>query len=807
MFQQKRLFIHIFFLVSICSSQLSFAQDTGVIKGKVMGKNNPLEYVTVTLAKSVDTGKVVNHAVTGSTGEFLFTAAGWGSYQITFSLAGYKTISRNITLTPAGAEIILPGILLEEYAAMLQKVTVTAQKKLVEKTPQGFIINAASDITQAGGTATDLLKNAPTVNVDAEGNITLRGKAPLVLINGRNSTITNLDQLAASSIESIEIINNATARYDADAESGIINIKLKKNKLAGTNGSFSLSAGAGARGRISSSVLLNHKTKKWNLGIGYDNRFAGRTRKINGSRTNYFLPDTYLLTQNRNDKRKEQLQNLKLNIDYAADDKNSFSFEAAGNTEGQDNDESLNTLLRKQNNSFNSNTNRHSLELARAKVAELAMTYNRQFASERRSFTATVSTSLNYDRENTDINSQSLTENYVAAGNPFWERTHNYENGTVSNAIVDYAFPASATGQIEAGYKGTFRTLNADFEKSDEVNGSYIINTGASNTFIFKEQVQAAYIQYSSYSERPKQHQWKYMAGLRAEMVTNNGKTKQASNNFNNQYVKLFPSAYLLYYINPQTYWKLSYGKRINRPGLGQLNPFTDVTDALNPHSGNPNLKPEITHNLELGFNKEWNNFSLSSNLFYRYALNTIRQFAQLQPNGANLTLPINIGNATTFGIENIATVKPAKFYDFNASLSLFQLHINGANAAGDAVRNAFGWYGKLINNFTPWQGGRLQLIGSYNSALATPQGKRIGQYYADLGFQQKIHKKGNARLGITIVDLFNTLKSGYENNTIQFSNTRRSKADTRAIMITFGYSFKSAFKEKIMDNQFSKEY
>jgi outer membrane receptor protein involved in Fe transport len=262
-----------------------------------------------------------------------------------------------------------------------------------------------------------------------------------------------------------------------------------------------------------------------------------------------------------------------------------------------------------------------------------------------------------------------------------------------------------------------------------------------------------------------------------------------------------------LYYINPQTYWKLSYGKRINRPGLGQLNPFTDVTDALNPHSGNPNLKPEITHNLELGFNKEWNNFSLSSNLFYRYALNTIRQFAQLQPNGANLTLPINIGNATTFGIENIATVKPAKFYDFNASLSLFQLHINGANAAGDAVRNAFGWYGKLINNFTPWQGGRLQLIGSYNSALATPQGKRIGQYYADLGFQQKIHKKGNARLGITIVDLFNTLKSGYENNTIQFSNTRRSKADTRAIMITFGYSFKSAFKEKIMDNQFSKEY
>lgn len=783
-----------------------FAQHTGNISGNVSEKNIPLKFVTVTLAKITDTNKIFLFTSTDTTGAFSFNDVEWGAYQIKFSLIGYKTSSKKITVTEIATIIKIENYSMVKDANFLQTVTVSSQKKLIEKTPQGFIVNAAANITSSGGTATDLLKNTPTVSVDAEGAITLRGKTPLILINGRNSNLSNPDQIPASSIESIEIINNPTAKYDANAESGIINIKLKKNKQNGTNGALALGAGLGSRGRINSSVLVNHKTKKVNLGLGYDNRFAGRTRKINGSRTNFYLPDTYLFNQNRKDKRLEQLQNLKFNIDFSPNIKNSFSFEAVGNLEGQDNNESLNTAIYKQNNSFNANTNRHSIEIGRGKVAEFALDYSRKYNTEGKSLSANITSSIENGRENTTITSQSLDKYNVATGNPWYQKTHNYENGNIATAKIDYAFPVSKKVQIETGYKIILRHINADYQTSDLLNNIYIINTAASNIFNFKEQVHAVYATYkSSFGTKEKQN-WKYDLGIRAEQIFNNGNTQNNTTKFTNQYLKLFPNASLVYYSKPEVYFKLSYGKRINRPGLGQLNPFTDITDSLNPHSGNPNLKPEIIHALEFGYNKEWGSASFSSNLFYRYAVNTIRQYAQLQPNGASLLYPVNIGSTITYGVENIISVKAAAFYDFNASLSLFQQQLNGNNISTDAVQSAFGWNAKLINNFVPWANSKLQVMGNYNSSLATPQGKRIAQYFADIGFQQKLGKR-NARMGLTVTDIFNTFKSINISNTSAFSNYRNSKADTRAFIITFAFFFKSAFKEKLLENKFSTDY
>jgi outer membrane receptor protein involved in Fe transport len=796
------------FLILLFSlvTQYLFSQNTGKVGGYVSDKKTPLEFVTVILSKATDTAKAVYFTITDSAGGFIFEKIELGEYLIKFSLTGYQPNTQKLLLTETYGVPKTVNCVLEKDAGTLQTITVTAQKKLIEKTPQGFVVNAAAAITAAGGTAADLLKNTPTVSVDADGVITLRGKTPLILVNGRNSNLSNPNQIPASSIESIEIINNPTAKYDANAESGVINIKLKKNKQNGTNGALALGAGAGSRGRINSSALVNHKTKKWNIGLGYDNRFAGRTRKIDGSRTNFYLPDEYLLNQNRNDKRLEQLQNVKLNFDFSPDTKNSFSFEAIGSSEGQDNNESLNTAIYKQNSILNSKVNRRSLELARSKVAEFALDYNRKFTNERRSLSATISSSIDRGRENTDITSQPL-DNYDAfTGNPWFQKTHNYENGIISTAQLDYAFPISKKAQVETGFKGIYRSIKADFETADLINQIYMVNTAASNIFNFNEQINAAYVQYSSSFSKTDDKIWKYNLGVRAEYVSNKGNTQSGSTRFTNQYLKLFPTASLIYYTQPQTYWKISYGKRINRPGLGQLNPFTDITDSLNPHSGNPYLKPEIIHAFELGYNKEWDNFSFSSNLFYRYAFNSIKQYAQLQPSGATLTYPVNIGSAITYGVENSITVKAAKLYYCNASISFFQQQLDGSNVSTEAVQQAFGWYAKLINNFIPWQGAKLQVTGSYNAPIATPQGKRIAQYFTDLGFQQKLGK-GNTRLGLTVTDIFNTFKSGYINTTDAFSNYRYGKADTRAFIITFAWFFKSAFREKLLENKFSTDY
>ncbi len=804
-----RIFIcKVVLTVTICIFSFHFVasgQDKK-LTGHVKEKETPLEFATVAIFRLPDTTHAVQSVTTDSTGSFLFAKPIAGDYRLTVRMIGYQYFATNFRVNDPATEQIPMEFSLVRNANMLQQVTVNSQKKLIESTNNGFVVNAAANLTQAGGTATDLLRNTPTVSVDAEGSITLRGKSPLILVNGRNSSLTNPDQIPASSIESIEIINNADARYDANAESGIINIKLKKSKQNGTNTALALGTGMGSRGRVSSSLLFNRKSGKLNIGLGYDNRFAGRTRQINGTRTNFFLPDAYLLNQFRDDKRLEQLQNLKLTVDYSISKRDQLSLEIIGKMEGQDNNETLNSFLNKQNNGFVFNTSRNSIEIERTNAAEMALVYERKFANDRRSLTASVTTSPEDTKQNTDITSQDLTKDYSATGTPFLQRTHNYENQNITEAKLDESFPIAVTGKLELGYKGLFRNIRSDYETANYISGNYVVSPAASNLFRFSEQVNAAYAQLHGSFGDFEESKWKYHLGIRAENVSNNGQVQSTNVGFTNQYLKFFPSIQFVYQPAEGTTWKLGYNKRINRPGLGQLNPFTDITDSLSPHSGNPNLKPEIIHALEWGYAHSFKNASLTSNIFYRYSENSIRNYYLLQPNGAVLNYPVNIGNAVLYGWETVVSMAPVKGYDLNASFTLFEQRYNGSNVSTDAVQEGLSWNGKLINNFMPSRNTKLQITGSYIAPQITPQGSRLAQYFVDLGFQQKMGK-GNTRLGITITDLLNTLKSGYNNQATSFSQYRFSKADTRAIMITFACTFRSAFKEKLMENKFSAEY
>ncbi len=791
------LFIALFLSVSLR------AQNSGYIKGNLIDKNQAIEFATISLAKSSDTTKALFVETTDSLGHFNFQNIPLGTYLLKASLVGYKTRSQKISVT--APNFSLDNFNLSPDNTLLNEVVVTAQKRLIEKTSEGFIVNAAANITQIGGTATDLLKITPTVSVDNDGVVTLRGKSPLILINGRNSNMANPDQIPASSIESIEIITQASSKYDANAESGIINIRLKKNTQMGVNGAFAVGTGIGSRERINSSFLLNHKTKKVNVGLSYDNRFAGRTKVINTHRTNFNLPETYLINQGRNDERVERLQNLKLNIDLNPNDKNNLSFEAIGNMEGQDNDEDLMNQIIKKDLAFSNGNNRHSWEYKRAKVGEFALNYGRNFSTPKKSLSASATTSIEEGRENTDIKTQDLNEKLSLINTASMQKTHNYEDGVITNLKLDYTVPISPTSIFETGYKGIFRTIKADFETSNFLNAAYIRNPAASNLFDFSEDVQAAYAQIKN-EIGEKGTGWQYEIGLRAELVNNQGQTVDRSTQISNNYLKIFPTTQIQYKVNESTSWKFTYGKRINRPGLGQLNPFIDITDVLNPHSGNPNLKPEIIDAFEFGYAKEFENYSLSSSLFTRHSVNTIRSFYQQQSDGSVLNKPMNIGTADSYGLENMLIGKPATFYDFNASLTLFEQELNASNILTDAVQKSFNWYGKLINNIATGKSSKLQIIGNYNSAATTPQGRLIALYNIDLGFQQKLGK-GNSRISIILVDAFNTLKSGSSNFTSTFTTERTQKADTRAIMITFAHSFKSAFKEKLLENKFSKEF
>lgn len=781
------------------------AQNSGNISGTLIDKNHAIEFATVSLTKSSDSAKVLFVETTDSLGHFNFQNVPFGTYLFKARLVGFKTASQRISLTSVVPKLNLDNFILFPDNTLLNEVVVTAQKRLIEKTSEGFIVNAAANITQIGGTATDLLKITPTVSVDNDGVVTLRGKSPLILINGRNSNMANPDQIPASSIESIEIITQASSKYDANAESGIINIRLKKNTQTGVNGAFAIGGGLGSRERVNSSILLNHKSKKLNVGLSYDNRFAGRTKTIKTNRTNFNLSEAYLINQDRHDERVERLQNLKLNIDLIPNDKSNLSFEAIGNIVGQDNDEDLVNQIVKKDLAFSNGNNRHSWEYKRAKVGEFALNYSRNFNTPKKSFSASATTSIEEGKENTDIKTQDLNEKLTLINTPSTQKTRNYEDGVISNLKLDYSVPISPTGIFEMGYKGIFRTIKADFETSNFLNAAYLRNPASSNIFNFTEDVQAAYAQFKN-EIGEKGRGWEYEIGLRAELVNNQGQTENRSTQISNNYFKVFPTTQIQYKVNESTSWKFTYGKRINRPGLGQLNPFVDITDVLNPHSGNPNLKPEIIDAFEFGYAKEFENYSLLTSLFSRHSENTIRGFYQQQTDGSVLNKPMNIGTADSYGLENMLIGKPSTFYDFNASLTLFEQELNASNILSDAVQKSFNWYGKLINNIITGKSSKLQVIGNYNSSATTPQGRLIALYNIDLGFQQKLGK-GNSRISIILVDAFNTLKSGMNNYTSTFTSDRTQKADTRAIMITFAHSFKSAFKEKLLENKFSKEF
>ncbi len=783
----------------------ALAQTGATIRGKVFDKENVLEFAGVSLFNIDDSITVKRNVITDSAGNFIINIVPFGEYFIKIQLIGYKTAQINIVLNSQNTNFDAGNISLVVDSKQLQTVTVTSQKNIIQKTTQGFIVNASANLTQIGGTATDLLRNTPIVVVDAEGAITMRGKSPLILINGRNSSIGSTDQIPSSSIESIEIINNPSAQYDADAEGGIINIRLKKNKQRGTNGAIALGAGVGAKGRVNSSFMLNHKSAKWNYAVAYDNRFAGRIRNIQGSRVNFDLPDEYYLNQLRNDDRFDQVQNLRLNIDFSPNAKNAWSFEAIGSKEGQDNDETLTSTIETASKDFNSKSTRHSLELERSKVAEFAINYGRKYDDKRKNFSASISSSFSHDRENTDINSQSFGKDNNAVGEPFYQQTHNYEEANVTNLKADYVYPVSQKAVIETGYKGILRFLDANFQSLDKIDGSFIVNPAAINTFKFNEQVHAAYVQYNAFIGDNDNPKWKYDAGLRAEQVINDGKVVSPNSPFSNNYFNLFPSANIAYYKQQNEFWKLGYSRKITRPGLGQLNPFIDITDSLNQHGGNPNLKPELIHSFEFGYSKDWQKLSVYSVLYYRYATNSIRQFTVLKPNGVALSQPQNFGTVVTYGIENIITAKPFLKYDFNLSVSLFQQNINGTTVEQEVSSNVFSWYGKLINNFVLWNGSKLQITGVYNSPVATPQGKRIAIYNVDMGFQQKMGK-GNGRLGFVITDIFNTQQNGFYMTGSNFTYNRIGKVDSRALLITYAYTFGTSFKEKLLENKFSND-
>jgi outer membrane receptor protein involved in Fe transport len=498
-------------------------------------------------------------------------------------------------------------------------------------------------------------------------------------------------------------------------------------------------------------------------------------------------------------------QTARINIDYTPNKKSDFHVEAIWLMQGEDNSETLVNNTTTSANDFTGRSLRHSNEIRRFHTGELLLNYTRKFNDPAQLLTFNASSSLGDSKENTDITTQTLSEQNNNIGDPFLQKTHNYDNTNLTNLSLDYVQPVSTKGMIETGYKAIFRFLDNDFLRSSQLNGSFVTDSLNTDIFKFKEQIHAAYLMYTGWMGEKAAPTWKYSFGLRAEQVWNEGNTEFNKVNFTNDYFNLFPSASLIYYTEQRNMLKLSYGKRINRPSFGQLTPFTDITDSLNQRAGNPNLQPELAHSIDLTYNVSFPKGDLITSAFYRKTNNVILPYTTLDSNGVAFTQPLNFGKATTYGVEAIITYNPLPFWSINLNVSAYDLRIQTDDKALNLQRNQLTYFSKLINNFTLWKNGKLQVVGNYTSPIAIPQGERVAVYFMDMGFQQKI-MKGQGRLGLSFTDIFNTQQSGFIISDTDYHFSRIFKIDTRAVMFTFGYTFKSAFREKLMESKFKNE-
>jgi len=790
---------------------LAFGQKSGSISGKVLdSENNIVEFVNVFLTSVNDSTTIVNGTVTDNTGSFDLTNVPLGKYFIQFRFIGFLNHQQTVILDDVSKNIDLGTIIMKQDAIALNAIEITAFRNLIQRTDEGIVVNASENLTQIGGTAADLMKNMPGVQVDMEGNLTMRGKTPLIMINGRVSAIggvdrvTNLEQIPASTIERIEILTNPSAKYDADAESGIINIVLKNNTNLGTNGAAALGGGFGARYRLNGSFLFNHNTNKWDLGLAYDNWFTTRTRTVNKQRVQYDSDDNHFLSQPREDERTIQTQTARFNVGYTPNSKNSFKLEGIWLFEGQDNHETIVSTSETSLHDFTSRNSRFSNEIRRFHTGELLFNYTRNF-NQNRVLTIGASSAIEYNRENTDISTQNLTEQNSGIGSPFLQKTHFYEDANLTNFTANYVHPVKETGLIETGYKSTLRFINDDYLRSNQQNSNFITDQSHSDIFKFNEQIHALYLQYTGWTGTQQEPVWKYQFGIRPEQVWNTGDNVQSSYNFSNNYFQLYPSASLIYYTPKRNSFKLAYSKRINRPSIGDYSPFIDITDSLNVWSGNPDILPEISHAVGLTYNHALKKASLSTSLFYRLTSNSIFPYTTIDNGGVSTTRPENFGNSSTYGAEAIFTYKPFNFWTINLDASLYEQRIEQNALFQNTLKNQLTGYAKFINNFDVWKNGRLQITANYTSPIVIPQGIKNEVYFIDLGFQQKI-LKGQGRLALTVTDIFDTQASVTNVSGSNFEYTHYRKVDTRAVMLIFAYTFRSEFKEKLLENKFKND-
>ncbi|WP_066222419.1 outer membrane beta-barrel family protein [Formosa haliotis] len=801
----KQVVLSLLFLISCFSIQAQSGKEVK-ISGVVIDKdtNEPLEYATVAFKNSAD-DSIVTGGITDTSGKFNISVPE-GTYNVSFEYISFKkqTLrSQNFTKNTN-----LGTIFLVMDMAALDEVEIIAEKTTVDIKLDKKIYNVGQDLTVSGGTVSDVLDNVPSVSVDVEGNVALRGNDNVtILINGKPSGLVGLDstealrQLPADAIERVEVITSPSARYDAEGTGGILNIILRRSKLQGLNGSITANGGYPATAGVSGNI--NYRTGNFNFfnttGYSYRESPGNATTK-----TQYFneefddegniigdLPDTYLNEYREFDRIRKGL-NTNLGVEWYINDNTSltaavFYKDSNNETNTTNNIDEIDDL----GNLIN-NTLRFDPETEDDKTIQYSINFDKQFA-DKPGHKLTFDFQLENSQE--DENSQ-ITENGLNT-----EKVRTLENQDNILIQSDYVLPIKENGQFEFGYRGDFNKLDTDYTLAFYEDGEFVIDTDVSNNLIYTEHINALYTQFGNKVKE----KFSYLLGLRMES-TNITIDQETSNDYEKKnYIGWFPTINLGYEFTENQSIMLGYNRRIRRPRSRYINPFPSRSSATNLFQGNPDLDPSYSDAIDLGYLNDFGKLTLNSSVYYQHSTDVFTFITEATGEtvivgGTEVPVikrtPINLATNDRYGVEFTTTYKPTKKWNMNANFNFFNSITRGDYKGINFDADNLSWFIRFNNKYTlpgevEWQT-RLMYMGPNEDA----QNKSEGIFSADLAFSKDIFNK-NASLTFNISDLFNSRKRATVSTTDTYISDSEFQFRQRSFNLAFTYRFNQQKKRQ----------
>ncbi|NEW78378.1 MAG: TonB-dependent receptor [Gelidibacter sp.] len=802
---KKNIFLFIFslFILNLGATNTTNPIEKIALTGKVVDKDTkqPLEYATIVI-KSLD-GKIITGGITDAKGEFNIQVVK-GVYDISVEFISFKT--KTFKSKEISGNTDLDTITLEVDAQTLNEVVVIAEKSTVEIRLDKKIYNVGKDMTVKGGTASDVLDNVPSVSVDVEGNVSLRGSENVrILINGKPSGLVGMSstdalrQLPADAIEKVEVITSPSARYDAEGTAGILNIILRKGKAIGFNGS--VSASAGIPDNYGLSANLNYRTNKANYFAsgGYNYRNAPGSSK---SAVTYLFPSVNQ-PKYRNETtdydRKNDSYNARFGTEYFLTDKTSLTGTILYR-ESDGEDLSTNTSKEYDANKILTRTNKRvEIENEKDITKEYALNFMHDFNKDGHKLT------LDFQYENSIENSNA----FISDSNPERNSTDN----ETKNILIkgDYVLPIGENSQFEFGFNTDLNKLNADYlvEEFNDSTNQFENNTNFSNTLDFEQNVYAVYSQYGN-----KVNKFSYLLGLRMENTDRKISLLQTNENFDKNFTEFFPTVNLGLEFSDSESVTLGYNRRLSRPRHWFLNPFESRTSQTYVRTGNVNLDPTYTNAFDLGYLKRWEKLTLNSSVYYQHAINNI-EMAQKEewrdPKGNTIiydplnpdtdpeqnpdltlviiTTPINLSSQDRYGFEFTTNYSPLKWWKITNSFNFFKSvtsgDYNGINYDSENVS----WFTRLNSRISLPGGIDWQTSGMYMGPSESARSKRKAMVSLNLAFSKDILKE-KGTLALNVSDLLNTRKresTDYSPTTIAENEFQWRK---RQVMLNFTYRF-----------------